>query len=185
MPELPDVEGFRRVLAEHAAGVPIRKVDVHDRQVLHDTNAAALREALSGNRFAEPRRHGKWLIAGIDGDRRTVLIHFGMTGELVWTERDASAHRYDRVVFGFDSGDLRYRDMRKLKGLWLEPQSGVGEELSGLGPDACRVSREELAALLSRSRGGIKATLTDQAVVAGLGNLLGDEILWRARINPR
>jgi formamidopyrimidine-DNA glycosylase len=180
MPELPDVEGFRRVLAEHAVGRRVRSVDVADSGVLREVSAKGLREAVSGHRFREPRRHGKWLIVPVSGGP-VMLVHFGMTGALRWAERDAERGPHDRVVFGFRQGELRYVDQRKLKGIRLVEDEA---ELSGLGPDAFDVSQSELGARLAGSRRGVKAALTDQAVVAGLGNLLADEILWRARIDP-
>jgi formamidopyrimidine-DNA glycosylase len=184
MPELPDVEGFRRVFAEHAVGQPIRRVDVFDTGVLRDVDADRLSEALRGRRFREPRRHGKVLIA--PAGSLAVVLHFGMTGSLHWAGPGEQADRHDRVVFGFRDGELRYRDMRKLQGLRLvEQPGGVAEVLAGLGPDATEVSGDRLAELLGGRRRQVKVAMTDQSVIAGIGNLLADEILWRARIHPR
>jgi len=184
MPELPDVEGFRAVLAEHAAGQCVERVEVADAGVLRGVTARQLDDALRGHCFARPQRHGKWLIAPTDGP--TVLLHFGMTGSLQWLERGAPLDRFDRVTFVTGAGELRYRDMRKLQGITLA--HGRGEEdrvLAGLGPDALAVTPKELDRILEGRRGAIKAVLIDQKVIAGLGNLLADEILWRARIPPR
>ena len=87
MPELPDVEGYRRYLARHAQGRRIERVEVPDAELVRNRSAQALGRALRGARFAEPRRHGKWLIAPA-GDVE-LLMHFGMTGLLRWS-RDAS-----------------------------------------------------------------------------------------------
>ncbi|MEU6646130.1 DNA-formamidopyrimidine glycosylase family protein [Saccharomonospora sp. NPDC046836] len=185
MPELPDVEGFRRVLAEHAVGEPVRAVEVLDEQVLHGVDADGLRAAVSGHRFAEPQRHGKWLLAPVGDTGQTVLLHFGMTGALLWEDADEPRHRHDRVIFDFDGGQLRYRDMRKLTGLRLaRDERERAELLADLGPDALTVSRAEFADRLGGLRRRLKSALTDQSVVAGLGNLLADEILWQARLNP-
>ena len=184
MPELPDVEGFRRVLAEHGRGRQIRKVSVHDRGVLRDVTPGQLTDALTGRTFTEPRRVGKWLLAPVD-DGSTVVLHFGMTGELLWCGPDDAGHRHDRVVFRLDDGELRYRDMRKLTGLRLaRDQAGVDAVLDGEGPDALDVGRTEFDELLGRGRRGLKSALMDQQTIGGLGNLLVDEILWRARQRP-
>lgn len=184
MPELPDVEGFRRVAAEHAAGERVRQVDVADGGVLTNSSADEFAGALRGRRFGEPRRHGKWLVLPTDGEP-AVLLHFGMTGSLLWCAAGQPVHRHDRVVFGLEDGELRYRDMRKLTGLSLVRGSGgVQEALRELGPDAASIRAEELTRLLRHHRRGVKAALMDQAVLAGLGNLLVDEILWQARIPP-
>jgi hypothetical protein len=98
VPELVDVEGFRRVLAEQATGR--RVVDVRDSGVLRGTSAGALRSALIGRRFAQPWRHGKWLIAPTDGP--AVAMHFGMTGALV---ADSSA-QINRDVIRIHAGKV-------------------------------------------------------------------------------
>lgn len=184
MPELPDVEGFRRVLAEHGEGREVCQVEVRDADVLHGLGPRELDEALAGRRLHSPERHGKWLLAHTDGP--TILLHFGMTGSLHWQEAGAPHHRHDRVVLAVDGGELCYRDMRKLQGLRLATdRDAVERELAELGPDAASLSRRELDRVLADRRGAIKGVLADQSVIAGLGNLLVDEILWQAGIHPR
>ena len=180
MPELPDVEGFRRVLAGHAVGRRIEDVVVRDAQVLRDVSAAGLRKTLTGRKFGEPRRLGKWLLTPLKGGPETVVLHFGMTGSLHW--ETGEPHRHDRVIFCFAGGELRYRDMRKLQGLRLAADDEALERLlAGTGPDALEVG--PLQDVLPGRR-QLKAALVDQSVLAGLGNLLADEILWRAKLNP-
>ena len=183
MPELPDVEHFRRFLSLHATGRSIERVVVTDSGILRGIEAEPLDRALKGHRFLEPDRHGKWLIAWTTGP--AVLIHFGMTGDLSRADGPAGRHRHDRVVFVLDRGELRYRNMRKLGGLWLAHDPGeVAAVLEPLGPDALEVKRRQFHELLARRRGRVKAALMNQQVVAGLGNILVDEILWQARLHP-
>jgi formamidopyrimidine-DNA glycosylase len=108
-----------------------------------------------------------------------------MTGSLHWAERGQDRHRHDRVVFVFPDGELRYRDMRKLQGLRLAGQRQAAAILASVGPDALELSREKFGELLAGRRGQVKPALTDQSLLAGIGNLLADEILWRARTHPR
>jgi formamidopyrimidine-DNA glycosylase len=183
MPELPDVEAFRAVLAEHATGHRVERVEVSDEGVLRGITARQLDDALRGCRFTRPERHGKWLIARTDGP--AVLLHFGMTGSLRWLDGSAPRDRHDRVIFVTGAGELRYRDMRKLQGITLaRDRQEEDRVLAGLGPDALDVTAKELDHILEGRRAAIKAALIDQKVMAGLGNLLADEILWRARIHP-
>jgi formamidopyrimidine-DNA glycosylase len=183
VPELPDVEGFRRVLADHAKGKPVKAVAVADRSMVRNRTPQALGRALKGHRFRQPQRHGKWVLAPIG--EVTVLIHFGMTGLLEWVKDGGERHRHDRVVFVCSGGELRYRNMRRFGGLWVAADEGEASAVTGpLGPDAAELEREDFLALLERRRGGIKAALMDQRLVAGLGNLLVDEMLWTARIHP-
>jgi formamidopyrimidine-DNA glycosylase len=109
-----------------------------------------------------------------------------MTGSLSWADRVETRHQHDRVVFEFADGELCYRDMRKLHGLWLlRDERAVERMLADLGPDAADLSRDQLRERLGGLRRQVKVALMDQSVVAGLGNLLADEILWRAHIHPR
>jgi formamidopyrimidine-DNA glycosylase len=108
-----------------------------------------------------------------------------MTGDLGWGPAESGRHRHDRVIFELDRGELRYRNMRKLGGLWLAHEADdVGRFLSGLGPDALALDRRTFDGLLAGRRGQVKAALMDQSLFAGVGNLLADEALWRARIHP-
>lgn len=109
-----------------------------------------------------------------------------MTGSLTWSADSESRHQHDRVVFTFDDGELRYRDMRKLQGIRLaRDDDALDRILDGVGPDALDLSRQELIEIVGTLRRTVKTALVDQELIAGLGNLLADEILWRARIHPR
>ena len=183
MPELADVEGYRQRLSEHGRDHRVTKVDVRDRGVLRNTTPQVLSRALRGRRFEDPERLGKYLLAHTDGP--TLLLHFGMTGELCWSATSNDRHRHDRVIIGLDNGELRYRDQRKLQGIWLvedddEARAAIGRH----GPDAYGLGRRELEERMSARRARLKAALMDQEVIAGLGNLLADEILWQARLHP-
>lgn len=162
----------------------------------------ALREALSGTTVVGLRRRGKLLLidlaaAGSSGDPgsgdgsevATVLgVRFGMTGRPVLDDGQPimtllySSHRlepaWDRFALEFgDGGRLRINDPRRLGGVELDPDE------DRLGPDAFTLDRSSLRQAL-RSRSAVKAVLLDQERIAGIGNLLGDEILWRAGIDP-
>lgn len=183
MPELPDVEHYRRYLARHGTGRRIEDVEVTDAGILRNTSAESLRAPLLGHTFVDPERLGKWLVAWTTGP--AVLLHFGMTGDLVWGADKRTRHRHDRVIFVLDRGELRYRNMRKLGGLWLAlDRQGVESTLRHLGPDALDLPRARFLEVLSRRRGRVKAALMDQSLLAGVGNLVADEALWRAKIHP-
>lgn len=189
MPELPDVEGFRRTLAQHASGRRIDDVDVIDAGAVRGCSAKQMRAELSGRTFGTPRRHGKWLIAPLRGKRQhskaepSLLFHFGMTGSLVWSGCDEPRHSYDRIAFVLGDHELRYRDLRKLQGVrLLDNDAAVDEWTAELGPDAADISSAELLQRLTNRRRQLKQALMDQSTVAGLGNLLTDELLWRARL---
>lgn len=182
MPELPDVEGFRRALADTLPGRRVREVDVRDQGVLRNTTARALARNLVGHRFTAPRRHGKWLILPTDGP--ILLVHSGMTGRPYYAPSAAAHERFERVVLDLDQGELRYVDLRKLRGLWLAAdEPACADAIGPVGPDALDIGADEFASALDRPR-RLKSACMDQAVIAGLGNLLVDEICWQARVNP-
>ncbi|HEX3793653.1 MAG TPA: DNA-formamidopyrimidine glycosylase family protein [Acidimicrobiales bacterium] len=182
MPELPDVEGFRRALAERLPGRRIRHVHVCDAGILRNASARSFARRLVGRRFAQPRRHGKWLILPTDGP--VILVHSGMTGHPHYAPSTEAREDHERLVLTLDRGEFRYADQRKLRGVWIAADDQVSAVTGPLGPDALTVDRATFADILGARRGKLKPALMDQALLAGLGNLLSDEICWQARVNP-
>jgi formamidopyrimidine-DNA glycosylase len=188
MPELVEVERYR-VLAEGALGRTIASVHSPDAWFLKGAaTAPVLSGILVGNRFADARRVGKLLLLDVDNGP-VVGVRFGMTGTLLVDGGDAvgqllhsSTRRdpaWDRWAVTFaDGGRLVVHDPRRLGGVSLDP------DLSGLGPDAGAVGPSALGALLAGSAAPLKARLLDQSRIAGIGNLIADEVLWRAGLSP-
>lgn len=185
MPELPDVEAHRRTFAAHAVGRPVRGVTVPDPGVLDGTTPQGLGRALSGREFAEPGRHGKWLLAGTADGGPTLALHFRMTGDLAWTD-DGAVDDDDAVVIRFDDGALHVRTVRRFTRVLLVPGGEDPLDRVGpLGPDAWKMDRATFDDVLDGRRGGLKSALMDQTLIAGLGNELVDDLLFRARLHPR
>lgn len=188
MPELPEVERYRGA-AEAALGRTIAAVDAPDEWYLKGgTTQDVLEGALVGRRLAAARRIGKVLLLDVDRGP-TVGVRFGMTGSLV-VDGSAAIERlrhtsaqaeptFVRWSLRFaDGGSLAVRDPRRLGGVTLDP------DLSRLGPDALTVGPAGLAAQLAGSATALKARLLDQSRIAGIGNLIVDEVLWRAGLSP-
>ena len=175
MPELPEVEAARLELEAGALGRRITSVDDHDTFVCRPHAPGELADALTGTTLTSAHRRGKSM--WVDTDRGPVLgLHLGMAGRIAI---DEEPDHWDRFAVGFaDGGRMALRDKRRLSRAILDP------DLSSLGPDAAEVSRGEFAQRVRRGRGPLKARLLDQSVVAGVGNLLADETLWRARLSP-
>jgi formamidopyrimidine-DNA glycosylase len=186
VPELIEVEFYRRA-AERTVGRTISRVDAPDAWYLKGTTARVLRSSLVGCRVTGARRIGKLLLLDTDGP--VLGLRFGMTGRLV-VDGDAPIERLEyasarhepswvRTTLHFaGGGDLQVIDPRRLGGVILDPT------LDHLGPDALALRERDLRAALAKSRAPIKAWLLDQSRVAGVGNLLADEILWRAGLDP-
>ena len=191
MPELPEVEAYRRLAEERALGRPVAEVVAPDAWYLKGgVDAAAVSTALTGRRFTTARRIGKLLLLDTDGAGPVVGLRFGMTGRLLVDGNDAVGEllytskadrpEWDRFSLRFaDGGVLRMQDPRRLGGVQLDPPE------ARLGVDAATVGLAALRAALGTSRAPLKARLMDQAHLAGIGNLIADEALWRAALDPR
>lgn len=186
MPEILEIEIYRR-LAEGVVGRTIGGVETPDSWYLKGCTARAVADALTGATVTAARRRGKLLLLDL-GDRPTLGLRFGMTGRLIIDDHaaidvleyssDRNDPAWDRFTMRFGNGWLTVRDPRRLGGVELDPD----EEL--LGVDAWQLDEALLSAALAGGRGALKARLLDQKRIAGLGNLLTDEILWRASIAP-
>jgi formamidopyrimidine-DNA glycosylase len=194
VPEILEVERYR-VLAELGLHRPITKVFmVDDRYGRGGTTPQRLRAALLGRSFSAARRRGKLMLLDSE-DGPTLGVRFGMTGGLVVDDTE----RLDRLQYGpgifgpqwvratftfGDGGYMSLHDPRRFGSLELAPDE------NRLGPDALTVTRPQLAEALTIRPGvaaaaPLKARLMDQERLAGIGNLLADEILWRAGLDPR
>lgn len=189
MPELPEVELYRR-LAERAVGRVVAGVETPDAWYLkRGATPDALAGALVGRTFVRARRRGKLLLLDTSDGGAVLGLRFGMSGRLVVDgvagvddllySSNRELEQWDRFAVRFeDGGDLRMRDPRRLGGVELDPDE------ARLGPDAATVSPGELRTALGASHSPLKARLMDQARVAGVGNLIADEALWRAGLDP-
>lgn len=189
MPELPEVEAYRR-LAGRALGRTVASVRIGDQRFLRGgTTSRRLRSTLVGNSFAAARRRGKLLVLDVGDSPHRLGLRFGMTGRLhvdgadgvdrLVYAPDRRLEVWDRFGLRFaDGGSLVVSDPRLLGGVVLDPDEDV------LGPDALDVGRAELHRALAGSTVALKARLMDQSRLAGVGNLVADEVLWRAGLSP-
>ena len=196
MPEMLEAEMARAVIEQRAVGRRIARVVAPDAWYLkRGLTAAAAAEALTARGFATARRTGKQLLLDTSGvgRRRTpgpVLgLHLGMSGRVVVDGESAgdpllyasNAENPAWLRFGVefaDGGSLWLRDPRRLGAVELDPDE------SRLGPDAATLDRRALGRAIGKSVAPLKAVLMDQSRIAGLGNLLTDEVLWRAGLDP-
>lgn len=185
MPELPDVEVYRRRLERAGLHRPIEKVRVRDRTVLRDVSGERLTRALRGRELVDTGRRGKHLFAPTSG-RATLVLHFGMTGRLEVVERTSHPDPHERLTLEFaDGGALSVIDQRKLGFATVVDDVSAYCHEHGLGPDALTLGVGDLRRLVQGYRGGVKSLLMDQSLMAGIGNIYSDEILFQARIDPR
>jgi len=195
MPELPEVESARTVIARGALGRRIVDVDDSDTFVCRPHAPGEIRAALVGRTLTAVHRRGKSMWCDASGDGPVLGIHLGMSGKIVivgtdgnefdggdyWERgRAAGDHRYTRFSLSFaDGGALLLVDPRRLGRVRLDPP------VDELGPDAADISRAQFRAAFASGTAPVKARLLDQNAIAGIGNLLADQALWLAKINPR
>jgi formamidopyrimidine-DNA glycosylase len=187
MPELPDVELYKRYLDRHALRRNIARVAVNDARILGELPAEVFVARLSGNRFEDSRRHGKHLLVRLAKDG-WLALHFGMTGNLVSFRHEADDPPYDRVRFDFqDGGHLAYVNRRMLGRVGLTEDADRFIQAEQLGPDALdpAFDLEGLVQAIEGRRRDVKSVLMDQGLIAGIGNIYADEILFQARLHPQ
>ena len=177
MPELPEVERARALIEELALGRRIAAVDDSDTYVCRPHAPGEIGAGLEGRELVSANRRGKAMWCDTDGGP-VLGLHLGMAGRIAVDEAP-DPHGWDRFTLLFeDGGRLALRDKRRLGRAVLDP------DLGGLGTDAATISRDAFRESVGRGPAPIKARIMDQSVVAGVGNLLADESLWRARLSP-
>ncbi|MFN3744904.1 MAG: Fpg/Nei family DNA glycosylase [Hyphomicrobiaceae bacterium] len=186
MPELPDVEIFRRRLDKAAAGRRITEAKVRDPRLLEGISARELERRLLGRRIEATQRHGKYLIAKLeDGD--ALVLHFGMTGTIETSAEGATTPLYEVLHIGLEKGGwASVTSRRKLGHIWMTGSISAFLKDHEQGPDALAkaLNIKAFAAALGSKRSTLKAALMDQARIAGIGNIYSDEILFQTGLHP-
>lgn len=202
MPELPEVACVGLSLERLLVGRRVEAVRVSRPGVI--TGSRGDRALLVGDKVSRVSRHGKQLaIVGSGGG--CVCVHLGMSGQLcvmgkgqaATTKRrttppsgsglDAAVPAHTHVLWRLDGGlGLRFTDPRRFGGLWtfVDEAALVAKRWSRLGPDALSIGPRELSHALSKTRRSLKAALLDQSLIAGLGNIYVDELLFNAKLHP-
>ena len=186
MPELPDVQVFREYVDATSLHQSVTRTSVEDADVLVDTTAALLARRLKGSRFEGTRRHGKHLFLDIAGNG-WLRLHFGMTGFLRYYKRPGHASDHIRLRIDFENGyHLAYDCQRKFGEVEVVEDVRRFIDERDLGPDPLEpgFDLDRFVDLVGDRRGSVKAALMNQSVMAGIGNIYSDEILFQAGVRP-
>lgn len=183
MPELPEVENFKRYAEAHALNKTIADVDIRVSKVVkaseHDLHGALVRHKLT-----ETARVGKYLMLK-SGAPSWLVIHFGMTGKLVFSEEgQPTQHSILTLTFGNHS-TFTFDCPRKFGKVYLADSVQQFCKEQKLGKDALAMTGAEYRELLKGKKGQVKSILTDQHAISGIGNVYADEILFQSRIHPK
>jgi formamidopyrimidine-DNA glycosylase len=185
VPELPEVENLARGLRSRILGATIQDIRCHFPAVV-SPDPECFADVVRGRTIERLSRHGKYLFFMLDGDMALVL-HLRMTGQLLLVPREQPVDKHTHLELLLS--DLRrkivFRDVRKFGRLGLLSGSAAHFiEEKNLGADALQISAAGLHRSLQRTSRCIKAALLDQRVIAGLGNIYTDEVLFREGISP-
>lgn len=200
MPELPEAEVVRRGMAAHVAGATAGALEVRDPRSLRRSpgGAEALRARLDGVVLAEPARRGKFLWLPLAGGADAVVVHLGMSGQVLASAPGDPEPRHLRLRLPLTTAagevrELRFVDQRIFGGWWLDPlvtDPTTGEAVPAtaahiaLDPLHPAFDPAAVHARLVRRRSTLKRSLLDQSLVSGIGNIYADEALWTARLHP-
>lgn len=188
MPELPEVETVKRTLADQLTGEKITKVSIHYPGNIRQPEPEVFKQTLIGKEFLAIDRRGKFLLLTLS-EGYVLVVHLRMTGQLVLAHAMDGLAKHTHLVFSLSGErELRYADQRKFGTIDLVSQTEMNKlkGLSELGmePLSPDFTAERLAAVLQNKKRPIKNLLLDQTIVAGIGNIYADEILFEAGIHP-
>lgn len=188
MPELPEVETVRRLIEPLLKGRWVVSLTINQPQVIAHPTPQAFAASVTGAVVDGMSRRGKFLYIHFEGGGRLAL-HLRMTGQLLLTPSDFPAIKHTHLIFQLeDQSQLRFADARRFGRLWYlgpdEADTFTGAQKLGPEPLGNDFSMELLRARISGCRRPIKECLLDQSVVAGIGNIYADEILFEARLRP-
>jgi formamidopyrimidine-DNA glycosylase len=188
MPELPEVETIRRDLEKEIISKRIKSVEVYgNRSVRRHKDADDFQARLEGRKVVSVRRCGKYLLVGLDSDQDVLVVHLGMSGQLlrVKSAKEPMAKHTHVVITFTQAGQLRFVDPRTFGELFVTQSDDLEKavpELAHLGFDPVDdvMSWIRFGALLAQRHSQLKPLLMDQKFVAGIGNIYSDEILFAA-----
>jgi formamidopyrimidine-DNA glycosylase len=200
MPELPEVETIRRDLSAKIIDKKIKNICIGKKRIVKNSSQKFIK-TLTGNKFIKIDRMGKLLIIGLQDNKQYLLVHLKMTGQLIYCYKgkyvagghslpkigDSLPNKYSHVIFSFADGSrLFFNDLRQFGYLEIVDAKKLKKVKSkfGIEPLTNNFKLENFKVILKKRTAPIKAVLLNQQLVAGIGNIYADEILFAAKILP-
>ncbi|TXT65391.1 MAG: hypothetical protein BAJALOKI1v1_440008 [Promethearchaeota archaeon] len=184
MPELPEVESFRRKIDPQALGSPIIDVVIKEENFL-ETPKDEFKKSLLNKEFESTRRRGKNIF--IKFNMKYLLLHFGMSGDVQFYKNKRKEPKYSKVIFKFKQNTfLSIISIRKFGKVQLIEDYEKFIKKMKIGPDALEITLDEFKTIMEqKKRSFAKTALMDQSALSGIGNLYSDEVLFQSRIFPK
>jgi len=186
MPELPDLEVARTLLAHYVVGLTVETVDVRRPIVVRNLLGGEIAGHLAGRRLVNVRRRGKYLLFALD-DGCCLVVNPMAAGRIHYRDPPPRRPARDVLVLGLSNGrELCYHDGRLMGKVYLTDRLDRVPTFSTLGPEATdpALTLESFRVRLGREQGELKQVLSRQSFVAGIGSTYADEILWQAGLYP-
>jgi formamidopyrimidine-DNA glycosylase len=185
MPELPEMEAWRRQLNDPVSAFPVAKAGPAHIATLKTFDPPI--KNLEGRRFRGVERRGKRLLFPTDDGELVLLIHLMTAGRLKFLQAGEKAPKTPAFALEFQGGSklvLTENAKRKRAGVWLLTPEAAEEELEYLGPEALGLGPDELGEILRKESRRLHAYLRDQRAIAGIGRAWANEILHTAKLSP-
>jgi formamidopyrimidine-DNA glycosylase len=184
MPELPEVESFRKYVAKTSLNKVIEGMKLGAPRSLLEITEKKLRQTLVGNHFTGTFRHGKFLFIQL-AKGGNLLLHFGLTGDLIYSRNgDDLPEKFSLQLHFTDDSNLFFTDQRKMGKIGIVDDITAFIDRRGYGADALKINKATFLELIKKKNAPIKSVLMDQNIVAGVGNEFSDEILFQTKIHP-
>jgi len=182
MPELPEVEMFKRYGEKHFLNRKIQRVEIDDKLVV--TVSPKAFENLYGEEITSFKRRGKTVYGATSKEDLFLTLHFGMTGYLRNCDKKEAQPKGTRVSFELEDGYMAWVNPRKFGRVGLTDDIDSYFKQKNVGEDALSISQEAFVRNFKGLKGPVKSRLMDQKNVAGIGNIYADEILFQCEIHP-
>jgi len=186
MPELPEVEIFKRFVDSKALRKKIVRAEISCPDLVKEGRPKALIKNLVNQSFVSTERRGKYLFAKLSNDSGALILHFGMSGSITYYSPRQAVPQYGCLTVSFSKGDtITYVNPRRIGLFGYTSSIDSFIKKKRLGPDILSISKEEFLNRVRKNGRVVKAVLMDQSLFAGIGNIYSDEILFQAKINPK
>ncbi len=186
MPELPEVETVRRILKEKLINKTIRDVKIYWDNIIKYPNKKDFIFKIKNQTIHDISRRGKWLIFELNDCY--LLSHLRMEGKFFFKNQNEQIIKHEHVIILFDDFELRYSDTRKFGVMYLikKEEINITGPISRLGPEPFdeQLTSKYLKGKFKNGKKVIKSSLLDQNIIAGIGNIYVDEILFLSKISP-
>ena len=187
MPEKPEVITVTKKLEKRLKNRKIIDVQVRYDKIIDYPSLEEFKEKIKNQTFNSFTTRGKWIVCELDKDY--LLFHLRMEGKFFFRTKDDAFTKHEHVIFNLDNGEeLRFADVRKFGRVMLIPKDKIYTmkpyTTLGLEPWDKNLTKDYLKAKLKNKKLPIKSLLLDQSIIAGIGNIYADEILFKSKINP-